>query len=83
MHPLAMPSPIPLTAHVRVYGRDSSPAADIFSFGIMMLEVKSGVSLPGHGEAWQALRGLTASSDLPLSVPTNTSDPRLVAVALP
>lgn len=33
-----------------------STAADIFSFGIMLFEVKSGVELPGSGEYWDFLR---------------------------
>ena len=34
-----------------------SAAADVFSLGIMMYEVKSGAELPGHGPEWDALRG--------------------------
>lgn len=33
-----------------------SPAADIFSFGIMLYELKSGEALPGHGDQWEVLR---------------------------
>jgi serine/threonine protein kinase len=33
-----------------------SPAADVFSLGITLLEVKSGAPLPGHGAEWEALR---------------------------
>lgn len=37
---------------------DAKPStkADIFSFGIMMYEVKSGDTLPGSGEQWDVLR---------------------------
>lgn len=33
-----------------------STAADIFSLGMTLLEVKSGVALPGRGPRWEALR---------------------------
>jgi tRNA A-37 threonylcarbamoyl transferase component Bud32 len=33
-----------------------STAADIFSFGIMLFEIKSGEPLPGSGERWDFLR---------------------------
>ena len=33
-----------------------STAADVFSFGIMLLEIKRGEELPGHGDEWEALR---------------------------
>ena len=33
-----------------------STAADIFSFGIMLFEIKSGEKLPGSGERWKLLR---------------------------
>jgi len=29
---------------------------DIFSFGIMLYEIKSGEALPGHGPRWEVLR---------------------------
>jgi serine/threonine protein kinase len=36
-------------------------AADIFSFGIMLLEIKSNRPLPGHGDEWKALRATDAA----------------------
>lgn len=33
-----------------------SPSVDIFSFGAMLLELKMGEQLPGHGDAWERLR---------------------------
>ena len=33
-----------------------SPAADVFSLGITLLEVKRGTPLPGHGAEWETLR---------------------------
>lgn len=33
-----------------------SPAADVFSLGISMLEVACDLQLPSNGETWQMLR---------------------------
>ena len=57
-----------------------SPSADVFSFGITLLEVTSaqalpGQALPGHGPPWEALRdGVTA---LPIAAATH---PTLAAI---
>jgi len=40
-----------------------STAADIFSFGIMMYEVKSGEQLPGSGDHWNLLRSGAVQCD--------------------
>ena len=48
-----------------------SAAADVFSLGISMLEVKSGRELPGHGQAWEALR---RGGPLPLEDSCTASD---------
>jgi len=41
----------------REWGADGTPqAADIFSFGIMLYEIKSGETLPGSGDRWKFLR---------------------------
>ena len=53
-----------------------STAADVFSFGITLLEVKRGQELPGHGEEWEALRA-GGAAQLPS---TATSDAQLVAL---
>ena len=83
--PLSRPANPPLNsacrrAFHRYLARDllqstPSPAADIFSFGVTMLEAKSGVDPPGHGDAWEALR---SGAPIALTRPTHTSDAKLV-----
>ena len=58
-----------------------SPAADIFSFGIMILEVKSGEALPGHGDAWKELRQ-GGAAPIERRLPSETVDPRFRRLVL-
>ncbi len=51
-----------------------SPAADVFSLGISLFEIRAAATLPGHGDAWDALRSAEAPP-LPADV-----DDRLAAL---
>eukprot|EP00316_Scyphosphaera_apsteinii_P004654 CAMPEP_0119333296 /NCGR_PEP_ID=MMETSP1333-20130426/84819_1 /TAXON_ID=418940 /ORGANISM="Scyphosphaera apsteinii, Strain RCC1455" /LENGTH=515 /DNA_ID=CAMNT_0007343333 /DNA_START=18 /DNA_END=1565 /DNA_ORIENTATION=+ len=46
-----------------------STSADIFSFGIMLFELKSGETLPGSGERWDFLRNGNVPAPVGCSVP--------------
>lgn len=46
-----------------------SGAADVFSMGLLLLELRSGLELPGHGDEWDRLRDGAAASVLAAADP--------------